>query len=298
MAIVCNVRYVEGVYMQWLEYMASDNHDIVLMGDTHAGSRMTHYDGIEETVDTVASDKTIEAMFHMGDLIEAVTNDHPYWQMETIDPDCSLPYLQYEHLAKMFGPVGDKLKGVLYGLHDKRLFKVGNFVRDKFCKDLNAPYGTFASHVTVRSKKDGKPMFKIFLTHGAGQVKSTHSEPHGKSTNEGISLKKKLMNKFGDTALMAMGHTHKGIVFPPKSKLYLTCSQGKIKSNHTSSPQTATYIHPDDRWYANTGGYFKLYGHMGASSYAEEAMYDPIELSYIRVKVRDRMIVGADVVKV
>jgi hypothetical protein len=293
------VQFAEGDYMQWLEYMGSDNHDIVLMSDPHCGHKDTHYDGIDETIDTIAAEEIIEAWYDLGDNIEAVTNDHPYWQFDGVDPKRPLPYVQYEYLSKMFKPAASKLKAILYGLHDKRIFnKVGNLVEDKLCKDLGVPYGTFACHVTVRNKKDGKPMFKMFLTHGAGSIKSTADDPIRKETNEGLILKRKLKDLFGDCALMAMGHTHKGIVVKPKSKLYLNCSNGKIKSHHTSSPQTATWIHPDDRWYINTGGYLKAYGEHGRSNYVEEMMLPPIELSYIRVKVRDRMIVGADVVKV
>jgi hypothetical protein len=228
--------------MQWLEYMGSDNHDIVLMGDTHAGSTMTHYAGIEETIDTIASERIIEAAFHMGDLVEAVTNDHPHWNQDIVDKSCPLPYNQYLKLAKMFEPAAIKFKGVHYGNHDRRLFSVGNFVRDTFCKELGVPYATFASHTTVRSKKDGKPMFRGYLAHGFGSVKSTADDPIRRETNMGLTLKRKLKDAFGDVAFGGMGHTHHGQVVAPKSKVYLTCTNGGIKDHETETPQTAKWI--------------------------------------------------------
>ena len=53
------------------------------------------------------------------------------------------------------------------------------------------------------------------------------------------------------------------------------------------------YIHPDHRWYCNTGSFLRLYG-MGISSYAEIGEYDPVELGFCVARVRDRIIQGID----
>ena len=107
-----------------------------------------------------------------------------------------------------------------------------------------------------------------------------------------LSLKRKLKDKAGDTALMSMGHTHKLIVTPPAKTLFLTDDGESIKQHYTASMSLGEYIHPDHRWYVNTGSFMRLYGDMGFSGYAEIAGYNPIMLGFAVALVRGRKLVG------
>ena len=49
------------------------------------------------------------------------------------------------------------------------------------------------------------------------------------------------------------------------------------------------YIHPDQRWYVNTGTFRKSRG-IGFVDYAELAGFSPLPLGYVVVEVRDRKI--------
>jgi len=52
-----------------------------------------------------------------------------------------------------------------------------------------------------------------------------------------------------------------------------------------------SFIHPDLRWYVNTGSFYKLYADgKNVSGYAERAGYDPNELGYVVVRVKDGII--------
>ena len=52
---------------------------------------------------------------------------------------------------------------------------------------------------------------------------------------------------------------------------------------------TTPYIHPDNRWYINTGSFLKS-SQNGVSGYAEMFEYSPIELGFAVVEVRNKTI--------
>ena len=90
----------------------------------------------------------------------------------------------------------------------------------------------------------------------------------------------------------------------PERELYLTDDgKGHVKQAYTETSHTATNIHPHNRWYGNTGSFYKLHhpgGVIGpdgelhiATSYAEKAEYPPVELGCLVFLVRNREIVGA-----
>ena len=69
------------------------------------------------------------------------------------------------------------------------------------------------------------------------------------------------------------------------------CEKKKIKQHYVKPHPKQEWIPTEQRWYVNTGAVLKLYGE-GVSGYAEVAGYDPIELGFAVVEVRDRMVQG------
>jgi hypothetical protein len=110
--------------------------------------------------------------------------------------------------------------------------------------------------------------------------------------NEKLQLKQQLKGKFGDCVIMAKGHTHRLIIAEPTPQLYLT-TEPNIQQHytHTSSAHSSGYIHPDHRWYVNTGSFLRTFGE-GIEGYSERGEYDPVELGYAIVTVKDRSIVS------
>jgi hypothetical protein len=53
------------------------------------------------------------------------------------------------------------------------------------------------------------------------------------------------------------------------------------------SEEPLPFIHQDHRWYCSTGGFYRLYGELGQTSYLELFDADPIELGYIVVHAND-----------
>ena len=76
------------------------------------------------------------------------------------------------------------------------------------------------------------------------------------------------------------------MVLSPQEQLYLRRDEkGEIEQKYTYTKKTDGYIHPDFKWYVNTGAFYKLYED-GVSSYAEIAEYDPIQLGFAVALVR------------
>jgi hypothetical protein len=122
-------------------------------------------------------------------------------------------------------------------------------------------------------------------------IRSRADDPVRRLANEKLQLKQHLKDKMGDCLLMAKGHTHKLIVCEPMEQLFLTTEEGEIKQGYTGGGSGAGsgFIHPDLRWYVNTGSFLKCYGE-NVNSYTEIAELDPIETGYVVVEVRDRKI--------
>ena len=265
------------------------SHNFALTGDDHDGSLLCHHDGLNQQVDWAS--KKGNYLGKMGDAIEAIMTDDKRYDRTSQD---SVPLQQADGVIERYKPVGKKIKFWLIGNHELKLHRFGDL--GKYMADgIDCPYGTYTSVVEVSDKYG--PMYRIFASHGFGMIKSNAKDAEQQQGNMKAALKMKLREKRGDCVVQAMGHTHKLIIVPPSGKLYLyTDENGKTKQGYLSSgDSTAQYIDPDQRWYVNTGSFLKLYNDdLDVSGYAEVKGYDPVNLGYPVIKVRDRKVVSID----
>jgi predicted phosphodiesterase len=267
--------------------------NLYLAGDTHVGSLLTHYDGINQIKESVLSDRNARLIF-VGDLCESIlTDDNKRFDPTTQDLQILTPMQQYQRFVEIFEPVAKQIVYINSGNHDYKHIRIMDFV-ETICKQLGVPYGTYTSKLTVQDDK-GRNRFKIFTGHGWGSLSSTADDPIRRKSNMKLSLKRKLMNKAADCVLMACGHTHKLIISRPEKELYMTDDGSRLIQNYTEAPQNAPNIPAHLRWYVNTGNFLKNQV-IGASGYAERAGYDPSEMGYVKVIIEDWQI--ADVKKV
>lgn len=277
-----------------LEKILPKTHNLYLISDTHEGSTLKHKKGLKKVIKTIADDP-IGYVAHLGDLIEGITVDDKRYCMQTTDPVSSTPVRQYAEAMEELRPIKDKLLVMLEGNHDYTISKkYGSFMQTVVCPELagnkggETLWGTYECILAIVDKA-GKLLYKTFLTHGFRSINSSSLDPLTRKTNMERALQRNLYRKAGDCAIMAMGHTHKLLVKAPIPELYLTSSPKEMHQKYTKASQTADYIPPDLRWYANTGCFYKLYK-MGVSSYGSRAGYDPNELGYVVVKVVDGII--------
>ena len=273
------------------------NHNVFFFGDLHLGTVLCHRDGIQQLIGAMqGSYKSCSNNYGicMGDMIEAITIDDKRYDMETTAEP--YPLQQLHDAVTTLTPIASKLLVILKGNHEHKLWRFGDLAAE-IASQLNVPYGTYSSKLTINSK-DGKYLYKIFVSHGRKGVNSAADDPIRRATNMALTLKRHLKFKAGDAVIMAKGHTHKLIVCEPESELYLIDNTKEIKQQHITSSQNAPYIHPDHRYYINTGSFYKLYGKDGISGYAEIAEYDPLVLGYAVATVRDGKLQGVDKVTI
>jgi hypothetical protein len=274
----------------------SEDCNLFLFGDVHTGSLMSHEIGFKKMVNMMHSEydgvksKYNYAVDH-GDMIEAIEVRDKRFCMETTKTK-SIDK-QVQEAIDMRLPIKDKLICCLKGNHEHSIIRFTN-AAERVCLGAGIRYGTYSAIINYTDKK-GHLMFKHFATHGNGTVKSDADDPVRQLSNKRLSLKRKLKNKFGDCLLNTMGHTHQLIILKPEPILYLTSQSGSIEQHYTAPKKTSGYIEPNHKWYANTGSFLKLYFN-GVDSYAERALYDPVELGFIICKIRNRTV--SELVKV
>ena len=273
-----------------------------LFGDNHIGAALRHDKGWRKLVDMVLHKYDgIPAKHNYcadhGDFCEAITVDDKRYSVYNSREATVL--FQLEMAKKEYLPIAKHIKIFMNGNHPEKLHKFGPLTA-ALCDKLKVPFGTMSAKITY--KCNGKLQFKHFACHGAGSINSVADDPERQKLNMRLSLKRKLKNKAADCSLMSMGHTHKIIVSPASQVLYLNDDGRKINQHYTSA-YNRPYIHPDYRWYVNTGGFLRLYGDTIVESddvpiedsklgsgYAEGAMYDPLMMGFLVAKIRDNKI--------
>ena len=268
------------------------NHNLFHFGDLHDGSILSFGAGWNALIKLMTSEYdgcSNNYGADGGDMIEAITVDDPRFGPEKLKEP--LPLEQANEAVRKREPIKDILLYILKGNHERGLWRFGDITAD-VCRRLGVEYGTYTTKLTVEDSK-GRLMYKVFDTHGYRSITSTADDPVRRRTNLELILKRQLKRKAGDCAIMIKHHVHKLIVCKPEGDLYLTDDGKKIKQNYTSWGQDEKYIHPDARWYGCAGSFLRLYGD-GMSGYAEIAEYDPMELGFLVLKVRNKRIVGLD----
>ena len=285
--------------MKLLSKIIAPNSNIFLISDDHEGSQFRYSKGWDRMCDMVNSEwngikSKNNYVVDGGDFMEAIAIDDYRYGPET-DAE-SIPDLQVEAGVENRKPIKDHIVTILDGNHPFKLWKFG-MLTARLCRMLGVPYGTWTAKISWTDKR-GSVKFKSFHRHGTKSITSTADDPKRRKTNMELILKRHLKEAAGDTILMCKSHTHKLLVSRPEPPLYLTDDGRNIHAGYAEAVQNAEYIHPDLRWYVNTGSFLRMYNvgshlsgkfgeNLGVSGYAERAEYDPVELGFAIVEVRD-----------
>ena len=275
--------------MKLLTKQLENSHNIFIFGDIHLGSVLSSQKGWEKLVDMMNSEYegcSNNYAIDGGDMIEAIMVDDKRFGQEKLEEP--LPLEQMKRAIEAREPIKDKLLTILMGNHERKLWRFGN-ITEKVCDDLGVDYGTYTCKLSIKDKRD-RLMYKLYDTHGFKNITSTADDPKRRKSNMELILKRHLRFQAGDCAVMVKHHSHKLLVCKPETELYLLDDGKRIKQAYTGAGQNEPYIHPDARWYGNAGSFLKLYGD-GISGYAEIMEYNPVELGFLVLIVRDRKIV-------
>lgn len=266
------------------------NHNLFLFGDDHVGTVLRYDKGWNKMVHMMCSSYDglpANANFGVdhGDIIEAIDLNDPRYDPHTVKNSV----LQQIHEAiAVRKPIADKLLTILEGNHPLKKWRFG-FITPDVCDALGVQYGTWTSKISMVDNR-GRLMYKLFCTHGRKQITSTADDPKRRYVNMKLILKRHMRYKAGDCLIQSKGHTHKLLICEPESELYLVDDGKRVVQKYTNTDRVSGYIHPDHRWYVNTGSFLRMYGE-GISGYAEIGEYDPVELGFAIVKVRGRKVV-------
>lgn len=275
--------------MQIIKVTLPMDHKIAVLSCSHHGAMGRDGGAYLEAINQI-KEKNFYAI-HLGDFVDGIVlHDRRYSREE----DTGTTVLgQYDEAEAQLRPIADQLLVGLMGNHDHTLLPYGNGV-ERLCKNLGVSYGTASCVIVVLDKKE-KIQYKIFATHGYGSIRTNADDPVRRKANLRLSLKRKLKDKMSDCLVMCMGHTHRLLVTPPTEwlKLYTDVNRipGKQIRSSYSAPDSEQFIHPDNRWYINAGSFYRLYSY-GISTYAERAGYDPLDVGYALIEVREGKVIN------
>lgn len=266
------------------------NCEIALHGDTHYGDILCYKKGVVRFRNWLLEKPESRFFYHMGDAIEGIMVTDKRFDVRTNKEP--VPMDQANHVIAFYKSVGKQCILWHKGNHEDTLKRFGNLA-SYMASGIGAKYGTW-SGITQFTVK-GKQVFKVYTSHGfRGTIKSNAKDPEQQQANMAAAMKRRLSKKFGDCLVMAVGHTHLLMVVPPVQRLFLTSDSEQIHHGYLGAAEgTERYIDPHSRWYVNTGSFMKMY-EIGYDGYAERAGYDPVELGYAVMQVRDGRLVNIE----
>jgi hypothetical protein len=269
-----------------------DDCDIALIGDDHNGLQSRSDDGVAALIDWVAK-KRNRRFIHLGDALESRCIDHKFFDID--NSRYHLPQKQIEQEAKEFKPIASKCLAWLMGNHEWGQSKVMDMTL-ALLERMGIPeaYGGLACKLKLENSR-GDAIGKVYLQHKTrGRFTSNAKDYEQRAANVRASVKMSLLNKACDCHVMACGHAHQVVCVPPSHILGVNDdgkTLGQVYLDDIHPRNDAAYIDPNQRWYACTGSFLRT-SVVGIESYAERAGYDPVEIGWVVMEVRNNRIVG------
>jgi hypothetical protein len=275
--------------------MDRPNFDIIQLGDSHEGTIMQIKAKLKKGIDIIKAEKKKGTKFvFVGDCVEGRAIDNPFYDSDINTQP--IPYRQADEVIKDFECVAGQCLAWLEGNHDLYSRMMVRLVQDVVCdpRGLDVPYGTWSCKITFVG---GGKKWKAHFIHGStnkGITQSRAGNPLRRKTNELDSLKNLLSVACGDAVYHGVGHYHKQLIYEPQMgmDLYIT-DDGEEFHQKTTAQTGGEYIPPDLRWYGCSGAFMRQYI-KGVSTYGEKAIYKPVEIGMLRLKVRNWELVGVE----
>ena len=287
--------------MEIISHKLPRNGIVIDTGDWHFGSTNCHKEGINRMVERCLE---IDAyMILKGDLMETISPDDKRYNVHDRDKKLVNAGEQRKAIIEVLKPIKHRILAIGIGNHELKDQNKVEHGKD-ICDALETPYGAYTFVIEFRDEETGRIMFKTFHSHGAGRLRSQAKDLLQREANRKASLKVKLVGtKISDCIYMSMGHTHQLLTIKPNfdCETLLTTSQNGVHQHEIpETNQAAKNIPPDQRFYANTGSFLKLYSPNGSGivPYGELAMFEPADLGWIEFEFKDGRIVDVREVKI
>jgi hypothetical protein len=278
---------------------------IVDASDLHWDAVNCHKAGIRKMLKFVEEENAAGRPTYLnlkGDLMEAIVPGDKRYSNLTHDKNFPTPQHTADALVKLLWPVKDYILAIGDGNHELKLSGIMNFGR-YMAEKLGVPHGGY-TYVTEFVDAQGKRLFKTLSSHGNGRLPKGAKDPIQRKANQQAHLKRKLeATGFYDCVYKSMGHTHQMLVVLPTflGELILTTKNGQVHQNDIPRVnQNAHYIPSEQCFFANTGGFLKLYTPPGSgvTGYAEMLLLPPTALGWVQMEIKNGEIVDVHGVKV
>jgi len=242
----------------WTYKMKRNDVDFIFRGDVHIGCKQADTE-IWELTNRLVANNRLAFDFGMGDYVDSiVAKDKRYdpfnrdSRFESVDDALSFFENKYTSLK-------DKSGGLLIGNHEWKLIQYSemNEVR-KICKRLSIPYLGFSALIRFKFP-NGKQLYG-FIAHGAGG---------GRKIGSKANRLDEIKGKFPNLNFAVLGHTHE-LFTRPIPTLHMSGNELKACIIHTAS--SGSFLR---NYVPNTLGY------------GERALYDPLPIGFVSLKVRD-----------
>lgn len=278
--------------MRILTAVLPEDCDIALLSDDHNGLISRCDQAVAGVLDWVGKKKN-RRFAHLGDAFEARCIHHKFFDLD--NTKIPIPQQQIKQEAYEFRHVAPKCIAWLMGNHEWGQSTVMDMTMSVL-ETLGIPdvYGGLACKVHLVTEK-GEPIGKLYLQHKTrGRFVSNAKDHEQRSANIKASVKMSLLNKACDCHVMACGHAHQVVVVPPSHILGVNDTGGNLGQVYLDDilpAADAQYIDPNQRWYACTGSFLQT-SVLGIETYAERAGYDPVEIGWVVLEIRDGKIRG------
>lgn len=272
------------------------DYTLVQTSDWHLGPANCYRPGIEAMIDRIAGDANCYAVI-AGDMTDAVIpSDKRYAScaMDMLTPLLT-PHEQADEVIKLTRFIADQVVCIGIGNHEfhhTNTFDIGRYI----CDQLNVPYGAYSFKFVALHA--GRPAHRFYFTHGNGNLPRGAKDPIQRLANRKAALKRKLdQSGHSDCVYMGCGHNHQLLVVEPTidTDVMLTDDgNGNLDQSYRQhADQTTNYIPSESRWYGCSGSFLRLYSEPGSGSisYGEMRGYDPAELGWLELTVRDYKLV-------
>jgi hypothetical protein len=230
-----------------------------------------------------------------GDLMEAIIPSDKRYNPKMHDMFLPTPQDTASALVTVLKPVAEFILAIGDGNHEIKLQNIMNFGKH-MAEMLGVPHGAY-TYVTQFRDSKGNQLFKTLSTHGYGSLPKGAKDPIQRKANQMAALKRKLEGTaFADCIYKSMGHTHKLLVVEPTftQEIILTTTAHEIRSKQIPKViQNSSYIPSEQCWFANTGGFLKLYTPpgLGLTGYAEMMLLPPTDLGWVEVDIAEGEII-------
>ena len=250
------------------------------IGDTHCGSRLFHEEAYNHVLDCAIEEDAF--IIHMGDCIEGKPVGSAHYDPKCLD--ASMPTIgdQIKYFGKLMRRVSDRILSIGMGNHESNGVAKDIDVMDEIATACGVPHAKGGYQTWV--------VFGEIITfnyHGRWTMPRGAKDPIQREANQRAWLKNRLEG-LASAHAMYMGHTHHCLVQDPIQKNTLMVAEDNVRRKTFVDEPTFIggnlWVHPDARFYANTGT-FRRGGGFGFTDYSEIGGYVPPDVAYVRTEI-------------